>query len=148
MSTLDRFNSKILEILSTNGRIPISHLAKLIGISKSPCQARVKRLEDDGYIRGYKAVLNHSMLGQEQVAYAQVTMSDTRLPALNAFNKAVQSVPEVEECYLIAGSFDYLVKVRTTDIHAYRRVLGETISSLPAVASTSTFVSMQAVKEH
>jgi len=145
---MDRFNRKILKVLSEEGRIPITHLAERVGLSKSPCQARVKKLEDEGYIVGYKAQLNHSMIGRELVAYAQVTMSDTREAALNAFDKAVQDVPEVEECYMIAGAFDYLLKIRTSDMHAYRKVLGESISSLPHVESSSTFVSMQAVKEH
>lgn len=148
MRNLDRFNVAILNVLAKEGRLPISHLAKRVGISKSPCQARVKKLEDEGYILGYKALLNHSKIGQEQVAYAQVTMSDTRDPALRAFNEAVQRIPEIEECYMIAGSFDYLVKIRSADINAYRKILGESISSLPHVASTSTFVSMQPVKEH
>ena len=147
MSLLDRFNMKILEELSHNGRIPVSQLAKLVGISKSPCQARVKKLEQEGYIKGYKAILDHSKMGQEHVAFAQVSMSDTRAHALEAFNEAVKTVPEVEECYMIASSFDYLVKIRTNNINAYRKVLGESLSSLPHVASTSTFVSMQAVKE-
>ncbi len=96
---------------------------------------------------GYKALLNHSKMGQDLVAYAQVTMSDTRDPALKEFNAAVRKVVEVEECYMIAGSFDYLLKIRTSDINAYRAVLGQSVSSLPHVASSSTFVSMQAVKE-
>ena len=145
---MDRFNKKILKVLAEEGRIPITHLAERVGLSKSPCQARVKKLEDEGYIVGYKAQLNHSMIGRELVAYAQITMSDTREAALNAFDKAVQDVPEVEECYMIAGAFDYLLKIRTSDMHAYRKVLGESISSLPHVESSSTFVSMQAVKEH
>jgi Lrp/AsnC family leucine-responsive transcriptional regulator len=147
MKTLDRFNKKILSILLQEGRLPISHLATRVGISKSPCQARVKKLEEEGYILGYKALLNHSKMGQELVAYAQVTMSDTRDPALKEFNQAVRKIAEVEECYMIAGAFDYLLKIRTSDINAYRTVLGESVSSLPHVASSSTFVSMQAVKE-
>ena len=147
MSLLDRFNLKILEELSHNGRIPVSQLAKLIGISKSPCQTRVKKLEQEGYIKGYKAILDHSKMGQEHVAFAQLRLSDTRADALEAFNDAVRTVPEVEECHMIASSFDYLVKIRTSDINTYRKVLGESLSSLPHVASTSTFVSMQAVKE-
>ena len=145
---MDRFNKKILEILANEGRLPITHLAERVGISKSPCQARVKKLEDEGYIVGYKAQLSYAKLGQELVAYVQVTMSDTREAALSAFDKAVLDLPEVEECYMIAGGFDYLLKIRTTDMQTYRRVLGESISSLPHVASSSTFVSMQAVKEH
>jgi Lrp/AsnC family leucine-responsive transcriptional regulator len=83
----------------------------------------------------------------EHIAFAEVKLKDTTEQALNNFNAAVAKIPEVEQCHMIAGQFDYLIKVRTTDIQAYRRVLGEKISTLPHVMSTSTYVSMQAVKE-
>jgi len=148
MSPLDRYSILIIDALAQDGRIPISRLAKRIGLSKTPCQTRVKKLESDGYIKGYKAVIDHKKMGRDHVAFTQVSLSDTRVPALEAFNTAVTKVAEVEECYMIASSFDYLLKIRSTNIDAYRRVLGESISSLPHVASTSTFVSMQAIKEH
>ncbi len=148
MRKLDSYSKEILAILTKEGRLPISHLARRVGLSKTPCQSRVKWLEDEGYILGYKAVLNHEKLDQQQVAYAQVTMSDTRQAALTAFEVAVREIPAVEECYLIAGSFDYLVKIRSADMNAYRKVLGESLSNLPHVASSSTFVSMKPVKEH
>ena len=88
-----------------------------------------------------------SKLEQEHVAFTEVKMSDTREDALSAFNTAVSKVPEIEECHMIAGSFDYLLKVRTSNMVAYRRVLGEFISTLPNVANTSTYVSMQSIKE-
>ena len=147
MIPLDRFNTQLQGILLQEGRLPIGHLAARVGISKSPCQDRVKKLEEEGYTLGYKALLNHSKMGQDLVAYAQVTMLDTRDPALKEFDAAVREIAEVEECYMIAGSFDYLLKIRTSDINAYRAVLGQSVSSLPHVASSSTFVSMQAVKE-
>ncbi|MCB2121852.1 MAG: Lrp/AsnC ligand binding domain-containing protein, partial [Rhodobacteraceae bacterium] len=114
---------------------------------KTPTQARVKRLEETGVIAGYRAVLNPIRMGLAHVAFVEVRLSDTRESALQAFNRAVQGVPEIEECHMMASSFDYLLKVRTGDIAEYRRVLGERISSLPHVASTSTFVVMEAVKE-
>lgn len=144
---LDQFDLKIIEILMSDGRIAVTELAKKIGISKSPCQARLKRLQADGYILGFRAQVDHTKLNMEQVAFAEVKMSDTREKALVEFNNAVKLIPEIEECHLIASSFDYLLKVRTPDVSAYRKVLGESISSLPNVAQTSTHVSMQSIKD-
>ena len=144
---LDSYDRRILKILSADGRIAITELARCIGLSKTPCQARVRKLETAGYIRGYRAVLDPGKLGLGHVTFVEVRLSDTRESALRAFNAAVQSVPEIEQCHMIAGAFDYLLKVRSRDIDAYRRVLGEVISTLPHVASTSTHVSMEAVKD-
>jgi len=144
---IDSYDLKIIEILRTEGRLAVTELAKRIGISKSPCQARLKKLQSNGYILGFAAQVNHAKLDLEQVAFTEVKMSDTREGALKAFNEAVKKIPEIEECHLIAGAFDYLLKVRTSDINAYRKVLGESISSLPNVANTSTYVSMQSIKD-
>ena len=144
---LDRFDHAILRELSADGRISATELGRRIGLSKSPTQARMKRLEDTGVITGYRANLDPIRMGQAHVAFVEVRLSDTREAALQAFNKAVLAVPEVEQCHMIASRFDYLLKVRTADIQDYRRVLAERISALPHVASTSTYVAMEAVKE-
>jgi Lrp/AsnC family leucine-responsive transcriptional regulator len=144
---LDRFDAAILRVLSSEGRISATELARRIGLSKSPTQARMKRLEDAGIITGYRAGLDPIRMGLAHVAFVEVRLSDTREAALQAFNKAVLAVPEVEQCHMIASRFDYLLKVRTGDIQDYRRVLAEQISALPHVASTSTYVAMEAVKE-
>ena len=144
---LDRFDEAILRVLSTDGRISATELARRIGLSKSPTQARMKRLEEAGVITGYRAMLEPIRMGQAHVAFVEVRLSDTREAALQAFNKAVLAVPEVEQCHMIASRFDYLLKVRTADIQDYRRVLAERISALPHVASTSTYVAMEAVKD-
>jgi Lrp/AsnC family leucine-responsive transcriptional regulator len=107
----------------------------------------MKNLIDQGYIRGFRAILNPQKLGLDHIAFVEVRLSDTREKALAAFNAAVMKLNEVEECHMIAGSYDYLLKVRTSDIKSYRMVLGEKISSLPNVASTSTFVVMEPVKD-
>lgn len=146
-SELDQFDIKILEALSNDGRMSVTDLAARVGLSKTPCQVRMKRLIDSGYIEGFKAVLNPEKLGLDHVAFAEVKLSDTREEALNAFNAAVKKIPEVEECHMIAGRFDYLLKVRTPNIRRYRHVLGEKISSLPYVANSSTNVVMQSIKE-
>ena len=120
-------------------------LGERVGLSKTPVTARVKRLEEEGAITGYRATLSASKLGVEHIAFLEVKLSDTREKALDAFNQAVRAIPEVEACHMIAGGFDYLIKVRTSDIFAYRQVLGEQLSRLPNVASTSTYISMQSI---
>jgi len=144
---LDRFDQAILRVLSTDGRITFTELASRIGLTKTPCQARVRRLEKLGYIRGYRAVIDPAMMGRRHVAFVQVSLDDTRDAALRAFNAAVAVLPAIEQCHMIAGGFDYILKVRTSDIAGYRAVLGEQISALPHVASTSTFFAMETVKE-
>lgn len=145
--TLDSHDKKILEVLSDNGRISVSELARRINLSKTPTQARVKRLEAEGYIVGYRAMLDPIRMGLDHVAFVEVTLSDTREDALTKFNHEVAQIGEVEQCHMIAGNFDYLLKVRTRSMRAYRKVLGERISALPNVAHTKTFVAMQSVKE-
>lgn len=144
---IDRHDRKILSLLAKDGRMPITELARRVGLSKSPCQLRVRRLQTDGYITGFRAELNPAKLNLEQVAFVEVKLSDTSERALSAFNAAVQDLPEIEQCHMIAGAFDYLLKIRTTDIASYRTILGEKVSALPHVANTSTHVSMQAIKD-
>ena len=142
---MDEYDRKILSVLSIEGRISMTALGERVGLSKTPVTARVKRLEEEGVITGYRATLSASKLGVEHIAFLEVKLSDTREKALDAFNQAVRAIPEVEACHMVAGGFDYLIKVRTSDIFAYRQVLGEQLSRLPNVASTSTYISMQSV---
>lgn len=144
---LDQFDRNILNALAQDARLSAAELAKRVGLTKTPVLARLRRLEREGYIRGYTAIIDHERLGEGHVAFVQVTLSDTRSAALDAFNREVLKYPEIEECHMIAASFDYLLKVRTKDIHSYRKVLGEKISSLPHVSHTSTFVAMETVKD-
>jgi len=146
-SPLDRFDTKILEILSVDGRIAVTELARRVGLSKSPCQVRLNKLRKEGFILGFRAILDPQKLQMEHVAFTEVKLNDTTEKALDAFNEAVREISEVEQCHMIAGPFDYLLKIRTKDIKAYRKVLGEQISTLPHVANTSTYVSMQAITE-
>ncbi|PXA83443.1 ArsR family transcriptional regulator [Nostoc sp. 3335mG] len=146
-SDLDEFDRKIVAALRADGRMTVTDLADRIGLSKTPTQMRLKRLVDGGVIRGFRAIVDPARLGLDHVAFAEVKLSDTREKALGEFNAAVLRVPEIEECHMIASSFDYLLKVRTANIRDYRRVLGERISSLPHVASTSTYVAMETIRE-
>ncbi|MEL7471476.1 MAG: Lrp/AsnC ligand binding domain-containing protein [Pseudomonadota bacterium] len=144
---MDDFDRKILTILRVDGRISVTDLARRVGLSKTPCQNRIRRLQSDGVIVGFRAVVDPGKMGQEHVAFVEVRLSSTTEAALGAFNAAVQKVPEIEQCHMIAGAFEYLLKVRTRGMADYRRVLGETVSTLPHVAHTSTHVSMQSVKD-
>ena len=112
MSTadLDKIDRAILKALAADGRITITDLSRKIGLSKTPCQARIKRLENSKYILGYRAMLSPKRLGLDHIAFVQVTLSDTRAKALDAFNAAVRDTPEIEQCHMIAGSFDYLLE--------------------------------------
>ncbi len=144
---LDRFDRAILAVLAAEGRISIADLARRIGLSKSPTQTRLRRLEADKFITGYRALIDPIRLGLDHVAFVEVRLNDTREAALAAFNAAVAKIGEIEQAHLIAGNFDYLIKVRTRSMTDYRIVLAEKISTLPHVAGTSTYVAMQAVKE-
>lgn len=144
---LDRHDRAILSVLAAEGRLPVADVARRIGLSKSPTQARLKRLEAEGVITGYRAQIDAIRLGLDHVAFVEVRLRDTSETSLAAFNAAVSRVPEIEQAHMIAGNFDYLLKVRTASMSDYRRVLAEAISTLPNVAGTSTFVAMEAVKD-
>ena len=145
VSPIDLIDRKIIDALRGDGRMPVAELARRVGLSKTPCQIRLTKLVDRGFIRGFRAMIDPVKLGIGHIAFAEVKLSDTRERALAEFRRAVIKVEEVEECHMIASNFDYLLKVRTADILTYRAVLGEKISSLPHVASTSTFVVMETI---
>ena len=144
---IDKIDEHIIKLLAKNGRMKLSDLAKEVNLSISPCQARLKKLEDKKYIVGYHARVNYEQMQKAHVAFVQVVLSDTRATALENFNREVIKLDSIDQCHMIAGSFDYLLKVRTKNIKEYRILLSEKISSLPNVSSTSTFVSMESIKD-
>ena len=145
MTSIDNFDHKILRLLQGDGRMTITELSNKIGLSKTPCLKRIKKLETAGYIKGYKAIIDHELVKNNHIAFVQIKMDDTKTNALNAFNRAIKEIPEVEQCHMIASNFDYLLKVRTENMESYRKVLGEKISSLPNVQHSSTFVVMEEI---
>jgi Lrp/AsnC family transcriptional regulator, leucine-responsive regulatory protein len=146
-SPIDQIDQRIIAALRSEGRLSVAELARRVGVSKTPCQVRLRRLMDAGYILGFRAVIDPQLFGLNHVAFTEVKLSDTREGALEEFRRGVLQVAEVEECHMIAGGFDFLLKVRTRDILRYRQVLGEKLSSLPHVASTSTYVSMETIRD-
>ena len=145
ISLIDSYDKKILAIVAVDGRISVAELANRIGLSKTPTLNRLRKLEKTGYITGYQAQLGFDLLDETHVAFINVTLKDTTAASMQEFNDAVRKLVAVEQCNMIAGNFDYLLKVRTTDIQDYRKVLGEQIAALPFVSHTSTFVSMETV---
>ena len=146
-SKIDQIDRHILNELRVDGRMTVTELANRVGLSKTPCQLRLTKLINSGVIRGFRAIVDFKKLGEGHIAFAEVKLNDTRERALDEFRAGVTKIREVEECHMIAGNFDFLLKVRTSDINTYREVLGEKISSLPHVASTSCFVAMETIVE-
>ena len=144
---LDRIDHSIIRILSQNGRMSIAELSKRVGLSPTPCRLRLENLIKGKFILGFYAQLNAEKLNRNHVTFVEVKLEKTDQRTFEAFNAAIQAIPEIEQAHMIAGRFDYLLKIRTKSIEDYRRILGEVISNLPAVQSTSTNVAMEAVKE-
>ncbi|MEO1139876.1 MAG: Lrp/AsnC ligand binding domain-containing protein [Pseudomonadota bacterium] len=144
---LDKIDQRILEELESDGRLSIVELSARVNLTNTPCSERVKRLERSGFISGYRAVLNKDKLGLAHLTVVQVSLAATGVDnSLDAFNEAVKSVPEVESCLMLAGSFDYLLTIRTRDIAHFRQVLGDKINKLPGILQTNSFAVMEVVK--
>lgn len=145
--TLDKIDRRILQCLQKDGRISVVDLAEQVNLSKSPCLQRLRRLERNGFIKGYRADLDPHKVAQGYLVYVQVKLENTNRRALEAFNAAVMKVSQILTCHMVAGGYDYLLKVRTRDMTAYRELLGDVISCLPGVLQTSTFPVMEEVKD-
>jgi len=144
---MDKIDRKILRELQKDGRMTMTELSQRVGLTKTPCIDRVRRLEKNKVIAGYGAQLNPEKMEAGHIAFVQVTLNDTTTKALQEFNLAVQQIPQIQSCHMIAGNFDYLLKVRTKDVAAYRQFLGTTLALLPKVQQTSTFIVMEAVSD-
>lgn len=144
LSTIDR---NILRVLQKNGRTSYAELARQVGLTATPCVERVKRLESDGVIQGYSALINPEFLDAALVVFVQIRLNRSAQDAFEEFRNAVAALPEVQECYLVSGNFDYLIKARVADMSAYRKFYGETLLTLPEVQECTSYVVMEQVKE-
>ena len=143
---LDRTDGRILRVLQADGRISNLKLAEAVNLSPTAVLERVKRLSRDGFILGYEARLNPDKLGAALLVFLEVVLDRTTHDAMNLFKAAVQVRPEILECHLVAGGFDYLIKTRVANMQAYRRFVGSVIWALPGVRETRTYVVMEQVK--
>jgi Lrp/AsnC family leucine-responsive transcriptional regulator len=145
--TLDKIDRRILRELQQDGRITFSELAKRVGLSTSPCLERVRRMEREGVIAGYTTLLNPKFLNAELIVFVQIRLTRTSQDIFERFKQAAVEIEEVQECYLISGNFDYLIKARVSDMDAYRHFLGTTLLKLPDVQESTSYAVMELVKE-
>ncbi|WP_313621820.1 winged helix-turn-helix transcriptional regulator [Achromobacter sp.] len=147
MRDLDRIDLKILDILQREGRISVTELAERVSLSATPCSDRVKRMEREGVITGYHARVNPAALGKNLLVFLEIKLSAKSGDVFDKVKKELLYVPEVMECHLVSGDFDYLVKARLTEMNEYRRLLGEILKRLPASAESRSYVVMEEIKE-
>ncbi|MFQ3206960.1 MAG: Lrp/AsnC family leucine-responsive transcriptional regulator [Glaciecola sp.] len=143
---IDRIDRKILTALQLDGKISNVVLAKSVGLSPSPCLERVKRLEQQGYITGYTATVDPAMLGAAMLVFVEITLSKTSVDIFAEFSAAVQNLDDIQECHLVSGNFDFLLKARVADMSSYRKLLGDILLRLPGVRESRTYVVMEEVK--
>ncbi|WP_020653091.1 winged helix-turn-helix transcriptional regulator [Massilia niastensis] len=143
---LDRIDLHILAILQQDGRIVMKDLAEQVGLSLTPCIERVKRMERDGVITGYHARVQPQALGLQILVFVEITLQQKSEKAFDRFKRAMFAIPEVMECHLVSGDFDYLIKARIPEMSAYRRLLGEILHVADAGQSKS-YVVMEELKE-
>jgi len=143
---LDRIDRNILVELQKNGRLSNIELSKRVGLSATPCLERVKRLEHDGFILGYKAILNPEKLDAALLVLVEITLTKTSPDVFDEFSTAVHELEVIQECHLVSGDFDFLLKTRVKDMAAYRQLLGDTLLRLPSVSESRTYVVMEEVK--
>ena len=143
---LDRIDRRLLARLQLDGRTSVSQLAREVNLTVTPTLERVRRLEAGGYIEGYFARLNPGKLGLGLLAYVEVSLDRTTPDAFDRFKQVALAHDEVMECHMVAGGFDYLLKIRVTDMESYRRFLGDRIASVRGVQTTHTYFVMEEVK--
>ncbi|MCA3180890.1 MAG: winged helix-turn-helix transcriptional regulator [Burkholderiaceae bacterium] len=143
----DRIDRKILRTLQADGRIPMVELAEKVGLSATPCSERVRRLERDGFITGYHARLSPQALGQSLLVFVEIRLSAKSGRIFEEFKREVLKLPNVLECHLVSGDFDYLIKARIPEMNAYRRLLGDMLLGLPGARESRSYVVMEEIKE-
>lgn len=143
---IDRIDQRILSALQADARISNLKLAEAVALSPTAVLARVQRLTREGFIQGYEARLNPALLGAGMLVFVEVLLDRTTPNVFDAFRAAVQVHPEIQECHMVAGGFDYLIKTRVADMDAYRQFAGTVLWQLPGVRETRTYAVMEEVK--
>ena len=144
---LDRLDLKILNLLQQDGRIAMTDLAEQVGLSITPCIERVRRMERDGVIVGYYARANPALLGASLLVFVEITLDHKSGNMFDQFRREVLRIPEVLECHLVSGDFDYLIKARLREMADYRKLLGDILLQLPGAVQSKSYVVMEEIKE-
>lgn len=143
---LDRIDRNILVELQKDGRLSNVELSRRVGLSPTPCLERVRRLEQQGYIQGYHARVDPNKLGAAMLVFVEITLTKTSADIFAEFSAAIRKLDDIQECHLVAGDFDFLLKARVADMSSYRKLLGDTLLGLPGVSESRTYVVMEEVK--
>jgi len=144
---LDSYDLNILNALQQDGRMSFTDLGKKVGLTTTPCIDRVRKLEREGYIHGYSARLSARNLGKGLVVFVQITLDRTNKRTFEDFRRSIQKISSVQECYLVTGGFDFLVKARIKDMSAYRGLLEDELLNLPGVKGSTSIAVMEVIKE-
>lgn len=143
---LDSFDMKILSVLQGDGRISMTDLADRVGLSPSPCARRVKRLEDEGYVDRYVALLNAKKLGAGLAVFINIRLASQTRAAFDAFDAEMATIPEIVGCHLLTGAFDYLVQVRVADIEEFRDFMRDRLTAIEGVIETQSSIVLEQLK--
>ena len=144
---LDRIDRKILDILQREGRIAVTELASRVGLTTSPCAERVRRLERDGVITGYCAMVSPAALDKPLLVFVEIKLAAKGADVFDIVREELLHMPEVLECHLVSGEFDYLLKFRLRDMREYRSLLGNILKRLPGAAESRSLIVMEEIKE-
>lgn len=144
---LDRIDVKLVCALQENARISMTQLAEKVGLSVTPCTERVRRLERDRFIIGYHARLNPHAFGQSLLVFVEIKLAAKSGAMFESFKREVRKLPNVLECHLVSGDFDYLIKARIPEMNAYRRLLGDMLLALPGARESRSYIVMEEIKE-
>jgi Lrp/AsnC family transcriptional regulator, leucine-responsive regulatory protein len=145
---LDRVDIKILDLLQSNARIPITELAERVGLSVTPCSERVKNLEKEGVILGYHARLDPQAIDLGLLVFVELNLSAKSGAIFGKFKQEILKLPSVLECHLVSGNFDYLIKARIAKMSDYRSLLGDILLTLPGAQESRSYIVMEEVKEN
>ena len=144
---LDKLDRKILKMLQEDGRIAMKDLAERVGLTVTPCIERVKRMERDQVITGYYARVDPAQLGAALLVFVEITLGNKSGNMFDQFRREVNKIPEVLECHLVSGEFDYLIKARIGEMADYRKLLGDILLQLPGAVQSKSYVVMEEIKE-
>ncbi|HMN80287.1 MAG TPA: AsnC family transcriptional regulator [Burkholderiaceae bacterium] len=147
MRELDRIDRKILGILQRNGRISVTELSEQVGLSPTPCAERIRRMEREGTITGYHARVDPAALGLKLLVFVEIKLSAKSGDVFDRVKRELQFVPQVMECHLVSGDFDYLIKARIREMSEYRQLLGDVLKKLPGAAESRSYVVMEEIRE-
>lgn len=147
MRALDKTDRRILAVLQQEGRITLSDLSERVGLSATPVAERMRRLEREKVITGYHAHIDPKALGLNLLVFVQIRLAAKSGDLFDEVKRALGWLPEVLECHLVSGDFDYLIKARIAEMADYRRLLGNILNRLPAAAESRSFVVMEELRE-